>query len=224
MIVRRAHPHDLLAVHRLHHDAWVDEGFLSPRASGTIDRHPEFDRDAETFVLVAEEAGTIVGTVSLSLDGPLGLPVDHGLTSVITPIRSASSRLAAGWRVATHPRLRTSAAVIRALMLETIELTIAHNVSTCLFLFHTRHVPVYRRLLRATTVHAAGAYYDDAPTWDAVLMRADADAWGPGGYRALSNALQPRPAQRSALRASARPLPPRGTGTPLSTPPSRALT
>lgn len=193
MLVRPVHSgFEIDAVRRLHHDAWGHRGFIAPRSDGRIDRHREHDLDPDTCVLVARRDRRIVGTCSLTVDGPRRTPIDHGLEASIASIRSSTRRLAAGWRIATTPSERGGRAVVMGLVRSMVRRAIERDVSCCVFFFHVRHVRIYADLIGARVVHHVGSYYADAPTWDCTLMRVDEEDWGAAGFRGLLEHLTPR--------------------------------
>ena len=61
---------------RVLHDAYVDQGYMSPHASGL--RVTKYHALPTTAVLIAKDTtnGLVVGTVSIVRDTPLGLPLD----------------------------------------------------------------------------------------------------------------------------------------------------
>lgn len=164
---------ELHAVRRLHHDSWVQEGYREPDSSGIINRSPEFDTDCNTTVFAASENEQIVGTNTLTIDGPLGVPMDHGLKHHVDEIRASCNVMAASWRISTLPGYRGSRNLVIRLIIHTIEAAQEQNVDTCIFLFNKKHERVYKRLIGATTHGDGGAPFADAPRWHSVLMRLD---------------------------------------------------
>lgn len=181
---------ELDVVYRLHHDSWVAEGLLDPQPSGRLVRHPEMDADPNTIVLIAVDDGKIIGTNTLTLDGPLGVPMDHGLREEVDRIRAEGNKLMASWRIATDPMCRNRMDVV----LQLIEATAKHGVefggTVCIYLFAKRHERVYQKIVSATTICDAGIFYSDAPKWHAVLMRTDATRWGDRGSQGLVDQLR----------------------------------
>ena len=176
---------ELDTVYRLHHDSWVGEGYLDARPDGRLVHHPELDANRNTVILVAIEDRSIVGTNSLTLDGPLGVPMDHGLCDEVDRIRAEGHTVMASWRIATEPTCRNRMTVVLALIEETAKWLVASGGTTCIYLFSKCHERIYRKLISATTICDVGAFYPDAPKWHGVLMRTDAKQWGDRGFQGL---------------------------------------
>jgi hypothetical protein len=187
-VTRVTEAFELDAVYRLTHDAWVEEGLIEPQPSGRMVRHPELDSDRDTHVLVAKGPdGSVLGTNSITFDGPLGLPMDHGLKGQVDKIRATVQRLAGSWRIATVLDCRSRISVLSALIIKTIDIAEELNVDSCLFLFAKRHERVYQKLIGARTICSSPGFYPDAPLWTPVLMRVDREWFGNGyeGIRSL---------------------------------------
>src|SRR5262245_29486021 len=67
---------ELQQVYRLTHDCYVENGYVKPHPTGMIVHYPQFDHIPETTILVAVINGRIVGSVSLTQDGPGGFSID----------------------------------------------------------------------------------------------------------------------------------------------------
>jgi hypothetical protein len=167
---------ELNEVYQITHDAFVQMGYAQPRADGRLIYFPQMEQLAETRVLVALQGGQMVGTVSWTLDGPLGLHVDEDFRTECDAIRAEGRKLAAAWRVVTRPDVQQSPQVILALIEAVIEAVIeeymAAGVEVSLFTFNPVHERVYQKLLGMQTVARSEGTcnLENAP---AVLMRAE---------------------------------------------------
>src|SRR5947209_3989524 len=61
---------ELDAVYRLTYDSFLERGYCAPRPDRRLIHYPHLDRLPETMICVAISEGQIVGTVSVTLDGP----------------------------------------------------------------------------------------------------------------------------------------------------------
>ncbi|MFH1023802.1 MAG: hypothetical protein V1809_10505 [Planctomycetota bacterium] len=165
---------ELDEVYRITHDAYVERGYCRPRPAGRLVHYPHLDGISETTVFVAVVEGTIVGTNSLTVDGPAGLQVDEDFKTECDEIRKEGRMLAASWRLATRNAYRDERNVIMGLIKETVMCAVDMGVLTCVFTFNPRHERVYQRLLNMkTVVRSEGtAGLDNAP---AVFMRCDVE-------------------------------------------------
>lgn len=99
---------DLDRVHRLVHDVYVGAGYFDPRPDGRLSVYAACDRLPETLVLAAFDGGEVVGTLSITLDGPNGLSCDHDFGRDCDRIRAEGRPLMAVWRNATAASHRAS--------------------------------------------------------------------------------------------------------------------
>lgn len=97
MDIRRAGPDETLSVLEFVRSVYVRSGLLAAHAV-----YPHWARwdDVETTILVAEEGGELVGTVSITMDSENGLPVDLDYKDEVDRVRHDDRRLACVWRLA----------------------------------------------------------------------------------------------------------------------------
>jgi len=163
---------ELETVYRMTHDAYVDMGFVEPRADGRLVHYPHLDALLETTVLVALIDGRIVGTNSLTIDGPGGLHVDEDFKPAADAIRAAGIRLASSYRINTLKEFRHRRDVVMGLIRETARILIEAGSETSLYIFHKRHEGIYRRLLNMETIAELQEIHC-VNNFPAVLMRCD---------------------------------------------------
>ncbi|MBK8541238.1 MAG: hypothetical protein IPL60_14730 [Ardenticatenia bacterium] len=99
---------DLDRVSRLVHDVYVSAGYFDPRPDGRLSVYGEYDPLPETLVLAAFEGDDVVGTLSITLDGPHGMSCEHDFGPACAAIRAEGRPLMAVWRNATADSHRTS--------------------------------------------------------------------------------------------------------------------
>lgn len=171
MIIRPVrNDREMNEVYRLTHDAYVEQGYIKPQPDGRLRHYTEVDAAPENMVLVALEDDAIVGTVSVTLDGPAGLHVDHDFRAECDAIRAEGHTVGASWRIITEPGHRSSMAVVVELIRSTIDVLNRFEVETILCTFNPRHERVYQRLFGMSTV--AHCTTVDEVASAAVLMRA----------------------------------------------------
>lgn len=163
---------ELESVYRITHDSYLERHYCEPQPNGRLVHFPEYDCIPETTVLIAVLDGEIVGTTSFTLDGPLGLHVDHDFKSTCDLIRSENRTLAASWRLATKSTFRNQNEVVMALISATTRILLDSGTQTCLFTFNPRHERIYQRLLNMKTV-ARGDRARGLLNAPSVLMRCD---------------------------------------------------
>ncbi len=161
-------------VYRLTHDQYLKEGYITPQPNGLLRHYPHLDWIPETTVLIAVEEGRVVGTNSLTLDGPAGLHVecDSDFKAITDLHRIAAAaggtKLASSWRIITHPGARNQLSTILALIGATIEEMCRREIHTTLYTFNPKHEQFYAKMLGLKPVAYGRCEAIDSPP--AVLM------------------------------------------------------
>ncbi|KKM60813.1 hypothetical protein LCGC14_1538050 [marine sediment metagenome] len=139
-------PDELRAVHCLTFSAYLAEGLCKIRLNKWLEHYPHLDEIAETTVVTAMEGDKLVGTVSVTLDGPAGLHVDEDFPEVMRRLRDPRLRMAAAWRIVTDPAYRGDRRLIMRLMRAGFEQAIACKADWLVCSFHPRRQKVHWRL------------------------------------------------------------------------------
>ena len=163
-------------VYQLTHDSLVDAGDIVPRSDGKLISYPHLDRAGGTTIVCAEKDGKLVGTVSITIDGPSGLYTDRYFkeeTAVIRATATASEPICATWRIATAKEFRGNSRLVRDLILESFRIARENSCCLCLFVFNDRHVKVYQRLIKAEVIARKIASVDQKIELPMVLMQMD---------------------------------------------------
>ena len=95
---------DALASARLVHDAYVRRGLADVHPSGV--RATPWHFLPSSFVIVAKHAGEVVGTQTLQVDSPFGLPMDAAFSAPLAPLRARGRVVAEVGALAIAPRFR----------------------------------------------------------------------------------------------------------------------
>lgn len=167
---------ELDEVHRITHDSIVEAGYMPPQNGGRIISYPELDSSPRTTILVAVEGRRVIGTNSITADGPFGLHTDRHFRAETDVIRREGRRLVSSFRIATDPSWtgRRSFALVQDLVRLTLVVAIhKYDFETILCTFNPKHETVYERWLAARTVRLIEAMADDRIAAGAVMMRID---------------------------------------------------
>jgi hypothetical protein len=162
-------------VYRLVHDVYVERGYCDPQPDGRLRHYRYLDDIPESTVLVALSGGEIVGTCTLTFDGPRGLNVDEDFKEEADALRREGGLLCSVWRIATSPRCRGGPRVVLALITETIRLGVESGVTQCLIVCTPRHERIYRRLIRTQPLRVKSELRGIRNT-AAALVRVDVEA------------------------------------------------
>ncbi len=168
-------PGQLRDVHRLTYAIYADMGLCEINPDRRLEHYPHLDYIAESTVLMAMEGDELVGTVSITLDGPEGLHVDEDFPDAMRRLRAPGRRVAAAWRIVTDPAYRSDRRLITRLMRAGFEEVIARKAELLVCSFHPRRENVHCWLGFATLDSGKCRALGDA---DAVLMMYDVETKG----------------------------------------------
>jgi GNAT superfamily N-acetyltransferase len=125
----------------------------SYRAKGYVPKEPSkrgereliqydgrFDFHRDTHVLAAERSGEIIGTISVSFDGELALPVDREFPRHTTILREATEGglVSCIWRFAIHPSHRGGRIAFQMLV-RVFDILVEHEAKPVLTVVHPKH-------------------------------------------------------------------------------------
>lgn len=150
-------PDQLSDVRRLTYAAYVAEGLCEINPYKRLEHYPHLDNIAQTTVVTAMAGDKLVGTISITVDGPAGLNVDEDFPDVMRRLRVPGRRLAdvwrtpgrpmaAAWRIVTDPAYRGDRRLIMLLMRAGFDAAIANNVELLVCSVHPRRRRVHERL------------------------------------------------------------------------------
>ncbi len=138
---------DFAAIHRLIHDAYVEQGYIEPQGNGRLLYNAEFDQRPETVVLMVESEGVLLGTLSLTVDGPRGLPVDRDFNATCNLVRREGRPLGCVWRLVTRQGYVDERRLVLTLIGEIVQEGLARQIKTYLCALNPKHERFYKRLL-----------------------------------------------------------------------------
>lgn len=167
---------ELDQVYRITHDSIVEAGYMAPLPGGRIVSYPHLDASPLTRILVAIEDGRVIGTNSITADGPPGLHTDRDFPDETAAVRAEGSLLVSSFRIATSTEAREQHGI--GLILDLIRWTLVlatslYRYESMLCTFNPKHEPVYRRLLAARTLAHRAALHHAGISAGSVLMRID---------------------------------------------------
>jgi len=159
---------------RLIHDTFIESGLISTKCKTTVDLYPHLNSRKETTILTAELNGKIIGTNSMTLDGPAGLHTDYYFKEETDFIRKTENTvLGSSWRIATSHEYRKKIRLFLDLIQKSFFIAKEKKIETCLFVFEKNHEEFYKKLLDAETI--AQRNYNQYPynNINFVLMKTD---------------------------------------------------
>jgi hypothetical protein len=171
-VVVPAGPQDMEAVYRMTHDAYVKAGYCQPSKDGMLIHYPHLENIPETVVLVAKVDGKIVGTNSITIDGPHGLHCDVDFPDATDEVRKEGRKLGACWRIVTTMEGHHHLNIVMSLIKESLRLMLEKGVQVGLFTFNPKHVSVYVKILHMKMV-AFNQGTDGLTNAPSALMRLD---------------------------------------------------
>lgn len=146
----------LADVYRLTYREYLSAGYIAPNADKVLAHYAELDTIAETTVFGAYSGNELIGTNSLTVDGPMGLHVDHDFPDQVRRIRrwckGRALALGASWRIVTDRKIRRGFAVLMELVRATVRKSCELGLHVTLCSFHPQHERTYHRLLGFETI------------------------------------------------------------------------
>lgn len=179
VIIRPVRSEDELAtVHLLTHDAYVAKGYVAAQPGRKLAHYSDFDHLPETTVLVAIRENEIIGTVSMTMDGPWGLTLDKDFKKICDSLRYSGRSLAVIWRLVIAKSSGPSLQLLLTLMKRIIDETGMQGANTALITVNPNHQSAYQRILNATVLSTNNFTkgLDNAP---GVLLRLDYERYPP---------------------------------------------
>jgi len=133
------------AVYRLAYDVYLAAGFCGSNPERMLRHYPHLDGIPETTVLLAKTDGQLVGSNTVTVDGPAGLPMDVGFREVVDEIRGQTGVVASSWRLVTDPSCRQGFRAALKLTRKAFEVVRQQGTNVGLIVVHPRHESYYER-------------------------------------------------------------------------------
>jgi len=181
---------ELREVYKLTHDSYVSAGYSEAHPSKMLAHYPYFDHIPETTILAAVLNGKIVGSVSLTLDGPCGFTVDEDFKEECDAIRLEGKPMATVWRLVVDDALRTKRSVVMNLISDIVFRLGRNHIPTALFAVNPKHEKVYKHMLNMEAV-ARKMDTGGLRNAPAILLRGDPDKIPQRGPRLQVPAFNP---------------------------------
>ncbi len=138
---------------RLIHDTFIESGLISTKCKTPVDLYPHLNFIKETTILTVELNGKIIGTNSMTLDGPAGLHTDYYFKEETDFIRKTENTvLGSSWRIATSHEYRNHIKLFLDLIQQSFFIAKEKQIETCLFVFAEKHEAFYKKMLDAETI------------------------------------------------------------------------
>ena len=144
----------LFEISKLTKDAFSESGLILQNYNNQyLNLYPHLNTIQETSILIAEINRKIIGTNSVTLDGPAGLHTDYYFKKETDFIRKTEDTvLGSSWRIATTQEYRNNIRLFLDLVQNTFIVTKKKNIETCLFVFAEKHEAFYKKMLDAETI------------------------------------------------------------------------
>jgi hypothetical protein len=142
---------EMTLVWKLTHDAYVTAGYAYSNSYGTLHHYPHLDGICETTVFTDIEDDQLLGTITLTEDGPAGLSVDPEFKDLIDPFRKLNVKIASVWRLVTlfginRPR------VVMSLIGRVVEECAERKICLVFLVVNPKHEKFYNRMLCFETI------------------------------------------------------------------------
>lgn len=139
-------------VYKLTHDVYLKEGYCKPISNGELQHYPHLNGIKETIVLIAIDNSLIVGTNTITIDGPKGLHVDEDFPLEMKKIRQKcldnGQLLASSGRIVTDSSYGSQYRLIIKLIKATINIAVKKlNIDFFVIECNPKHEEFYRRII-----------------------------------------------------------------------------
>ena len=143
--VRCATESEIAEIWHLAYTQYVQRGYIprNPEELYVSCEHLEWIEQTTPLVAIADKA--IIGTITITLDGPMGLPMERDYPTETARERQAGRPLASCWRLATANECHSSHRVSTMLMHTTAAWLMERGEPTLLMECHPRHANYYRK-------------------------------------------------------------------------------
>ena len=146
---------DFAAIEKLTYREYLQQEFITPNQEEAFTKHRPWNHLSETGVFVAESEGSVVGTISITVDNPSGFSVDMDFPEEVTRMKKeckeAGKTLGYSWRIVTDSNYKDRKLVFY-LIKRVIEYICEKNIQVMLYEFHPKHVAFYQKLLGFSVV------------------------------------------------------------------------
>ena len=150
--------HEFFEVYRMAYDAYRDQDSPPASKDSVWIPFPEFDHASASTILVAERQGEIVGSVSITFDGPRGLPLDKSFGGRPAFLfRNQGLRLAEIWRLVTKATVADGSMIAAALLQDVVERLKQQEIQTSLVSVLFPYAALCREQLKAVTLWSGHA-------------------------------------------------------------------
>jgi hypothetical protein len=163
---------EMARVYRLTHDAYVDMNYAKPQSGGKLIHYPELENIPETTVMIASSGSRLLGSLSITIDGPMGLNTDKDFPQLTRQIRSQTNKLASCWRMATCKECRGKKSIVKDLLKASVCYIFQQlEIDTLLCIVNPCHERIYQLLFGFETIARQDSSLQGLENAPAVLMR-----------------------------------------------------
>lgn len=149
LVFRLGDASELPEIQRLAYLEYRRSGYIASNRNEMMHHyHHRFDHIPETHLLVArrQKDQKLLGTMSVTVDGPNGIPTDVDFPSETELLRINSEKLCQVWRFAIDCDHRTSSRVLFGLMSLSWFSDFTFDISTVVATIHPKHLGFYQIL------------------------------------------------------------------------------
>jgi hypothetical protein len=148
-------PDDLRLIWQLNYSEYLKHGYCLPSSEKIFKYNPHLDTIPETHIAVVKSGADLLGTVSITEDGPQKLATDPLFPIETDTIRRLAKhmgmKVCSPWRIITKDSYRDLGVVIQ-LFSAVAEIVSGKNIDIMLFAINPRHIGFYTRMLGAEKV------------------------------------------------------------------------
>jgi hypothetical protein len=146
---------ELEAAYRLVHQSYVEAGYMDPHPSGL--RVRAFEVLPQTATFIAVENGEVIGTISLIVDSPLGLPMEESYREEVNALRAQGRKIAEVSSLAVAKGSRNLGIFVRLCKYMTL-FAISVGVEDLCIAISPEHAPFFKEVYLFETMGEVRSY------------------------------------------------------------------
>ena len=139
-------------IRSLTYESYLEKGFISSNSDKRIDMYDKLDALDQTRILIAEEENKVVGSASITIDGPEGLHTDIHFKKESDIIRAENKKLATCWRFVIDRSYRNQISLSKNIIYSTYEILEKEGIEDLILWFSAKDIPFYIRMFNAKLV------------------------------------------------------------------------
>lgn len=174
---------ELREVWKLTHDEFLRSNYITEQEDGIFRYGDKWDLENDricnhSVTIICKKDGILVGTISMTFDSELGLPVDTLYVDIINQYRDKNWKLGCVWRLII--RFKEDKECLKLLLSAIFNVAITNNLDFCFLEVNPKHVKFYTKLFKmkqCSEIKYQGKLSNSPPSVLLVWSKESKDHW-----------------------------------------------